>query len=330
MKLEHFQYIEEIVKCRSLSKAAKNLYITQPSLSVSIQKLESELGFQILDRSSHGVLLTKKGEEFLRIASEINGHIEKIKNLSHDQEEVPLLHMAAVPACCTSVVMELIAAQKKEGIRLSINLQELRPRDIMDSVLEGTNTIGIGSYLPSTRENIFRKAHANDLVIETLLEDHMAVFLSSRHPLSKSAGIRMDELKDDVPILFQNFEVMDEDYDESVCSHEIHRNYYCFLDRGSVREAIARGLGYSILPYLMALGDVNTEIGKISVVPLLDNTITFGLYLTYPRNAKRSDEENWVLHSVKAICDRLKEQLQQYWNRFDAESFGCPATKIYY
>ena len=62
MRLEHFQYIVEIARCKSMSKASKKLFITQPSLSTAIQGLETELGFQIFKRSASGVALTDKGD----------------------------------------------------------------------------------------------------------------------------------------------------------------------------------------------------------------------------------------------------------------------------
>ena len=83
MRLEHFQYIVEIARCKSMSKASKKLFITQPSLSTAIQGLEAELGFQIFKRSAAGVALTEKGEALLHIAEDIVFQLEQIKELSH-------------------------------------------------------------------------------------------------------------------------------------------------------------------------------------------------------------------------------------------------------
>jgi len=64
MKIEQLQYILEIDKCKSMSKASKNLYITQQNLSYSIKKLEDELNITILDRYSKGCALTEEGALF--------------------------------------------------------------------------------------------------------------------------------------------------------------------------------------------------------------------------------------------------------------------------
>lgn len=57
MQLEQFLYANEIAKCGSITQAAKNLFITQPSLTIAIQKLETELGFFLFNRSHKEIVL---------------------------------------------------------------------------------------------------------------------------------------------------------------------------------------------------------------------------------------------------------------------------------
>ena len=59
-------YVYEVYKEMSFSKAAKNLYISQPSLSAAIKKVEQRIGFPIFDRSSTPVQLTNLGKEYIR------------------------------------------------------------------------------------------------------------------------------------------------------------------------------------------------------------------------------------------------------------------------
>ena len=66
MKIEQIQYILEIYKTGSISKAAQNFYMSRPNLSNSIRNLENEVGFDILERGTDGVTFMKKGEAFVR------------------------------------------------------------------------------------------------------------------------------------------------------------------------------------------------------------------------------------------------------------------------
>ena len=59
-------YIYEVYKEMSFSKAAKNLYISQPSLSAAVKKAEAQIGFPIFDRSTTPIRLTELGREYIR------------------------------------------------------------------------------------------------------------------------------------------------------------------------------------------------------------------------------------------------------------------------
>ena len=64
-------YIEEIVKTGSFSQAAANLYISQPSISACVKRLEQKIGEPLFDRSVTPVQLTQCGEAYLRAARQI-------------------------------------------------------------------------------------------------------------------------------------------------------------------------------------------------------------------------------------------------------------------
>ena len=74
------KYVYEIWKNQSFSKAAKKLYISQPSLSATVAKLEGELGFQIFDRSIHPITTTAKGRIYLSFLQEIYEAEIQLKN----------------------------------------------------------------------------------------------------------------------------------------------------------------------------------------------------------------------------------------------------------
>ena len=64
MTLQQLKYVIEVSRSRSISKAAQNLFISQPSLSNSIRELEKEIGIAIFSRTNKGILITQEGSEF--------------------------------------------------------------------------------------------------------------------------------------------------------------------------------------------------------------------------------------------------------------------------
>jgi len=71
MTIQQCKYVLEIAKTGSFSEAAKQLFIAQSSLSISVKTLEQELDIKIFERSGNGVYLTEEGAEFVRYARQI-------------------------------------------------------------------------------------------------------------------------------------------------------------------------------------------------------------------------------------------------------------------
>ena len=69
--LKYMDYAYAVYEEKSFTKAAEKLYISQPSLSLTIKKLEDELGFLIFDRSGKETTLTPLGEKYIQAIKEI-------------------------------------------------------------------------------------------------------------------------------------------------------------------------------------------------------------------------------------------------------------------
>ena len=65
MRIQQLQYLEKIAEKGSINEAAKELYLSQPSLSNAVKELEHEMGVQLLLRTKSGVTLTHDGREFM-------------------------------------------------------------------------------------------------------------------------------------------------------------------------------------------------------------------------------------------------------------------------
>ncbi len=76
MSLEQLKYLIEVANCKSINKAAQNLYITQPALSIAINSLEEELQYPLLKRTKKGVLLTEDGVRVLQEAQMVLNTIQ--------------------------------------------------------------------------------------------------------------------------------------------------------------------------------------------------------------------------------------------------------------
>ena len=71
MTLAQLRYVVTIADCKSMNKAAGELYISQPSLSSAIRDLEEEIGISIFYRTNRGITVTMEGNEFLGYARQL-------------------------------------------------------------------------------------------------------------------------------------------------------------------------------------------------------------------------------------------------------------------
>ena len=90
---QEYEYIYEIFKTGSFSKAAENLYITQPALSMSVKKLESSIGMALFDRSARPLQLTEAGKIYVESIERFIALEEDLNNKIHDIDELKTGHL---------------------------------------------------------------------------------------------------------------------------------------------------------------------------------------------------------------------------------------------
>lgn len=87
--MQEYEYVYQVYKEKSFSKAAKNLFISQPALSATIKKIETKLGVQLFERTTTSVTLTEAGEAYIDTArkimeleSDLAVYLEDLSNLN--------------------------------------------------------------------------------------------------------------------------------------------------------------------------------------------------------------------------------------------------------
>ena len=311
MRLEHFQYIVEIARCKSMSKASKKLFITQPSLSTAIQSLETELGFQIFKRSASGVALTDKGESLLHIAEEVVFQLEQIRELSDPGNATAVtINIAAVPVFCNALMMDLIQQVHRDYPFITLNIMELRPCKILPALISGTADIAIGCYQPSTKQQILQEANKNGFSIEPVFQDRMICFLPRNHPLSRAGRVTFPELQEcGIPRAVYNDHVLMDSFDCITASDapeaEVGKDSFLFTDRSSIKKAVSKGLAYATLPRLMAYDDIYVTSGMIIPVALGDTNLGLTMFLAYPARGSLSHSATVTLNAIRTLFEKI-------------------------
>lgn len=194
MTLQQLKYADAVAATGSISEAARQLFVTQPTLTESLRALEEELRVAIFTRSSRGVAVTREGEEFLASARQILDDAARIqekytgKAVRRPQFAVSCQHYAfAVEA-----FMEVVKACETD--RYDFTLRETVTSEIIDDVARHRSEIGI-LYLSRRNERAITKIlRREELAFEELFTAKPHVFLGKRHPLAKKRIVRPYDL----------------------------------------------------------------------------------------------------------------------------------------
>lgn len=172
MDLKEFEYVLTINEERSFSKAAKKLFISQPSLSQYINRLENQLGVTIFDRNTIPLSLTYEGELYIESIHSIINIINNMKKKFDDITELKLgrINIGLTPSKANSPLPEILPVFKEKypGIEIIITeatsseLEDLLSKGVVDVCLMNLpiKTKGL-EYEAIVKENIFIAAPPN-------------------------------------------------------------------------------------------------------------------------------------------------------------------------
>lgn len=186
MNFTQLEYFRQIYLTGSFSGAAKKLGITQPALSLQIQRLEEELDFKLLDRSHRPLKLTQEGEAFYQKSVEILQQIEQLKDVALDlvEEVKGTLRIGIIPTLSPYLVPLYAGLLKKEYPALQTEIFELKTEDIITELKMGQLDTGIIST-PISESN---------LKIEPIFYEMFFAYVSEKHDWFKNSSINLDEL----------------------------------------------------------------------------------------------------------------------------------------
>ncbi len=305
MRIEQLQYVITIAECRSLSRAARDLFITQPTLSVSLQNLEAELGFQIFKRSHMGMELTEKGQEFYQIALRIHKELQRIHRLTEDAPANQEVHLVAVPAFCSGAMHALLAQIKTDLPELLLSISEVSRSNLLPALLEQRADLCVGVFIGDEEQQLMQSAAQNSIVIEPLMQDEMYIYLGPAHALAHDEQVFLSDLNNTDMLLFRDDKTDDE------ISHRPSGSYYRFSDRDSLMKAVSKNLGYAVLPSLMSYDNLYVETGLISVLPMADGEISATFYLAYSSATPLSESAQQVANRIRTLSRDIHNRVRR-------------------
>lgn len=195
------KYAVEIANTRSISKAAENLYTSQPNLSRAIKELENDLKFKIFKRSSKGIETTIEGEEFLLYARNALAQIKKIESIYETRNALKLRLSVCVPrASYFSYAFSEFSKSLDKSCPAEIVYKETNSMRSIINVVKEEYDLGIVRY--QSAFDIYFKSlfEEKKLNYEVLNEFSYVLAVSKNNPLADKDVIETKDLENFIEI----------------------------------------------------------------------------------------------------------------------------------
>lgn len=238
MDLLQLKYFQEVAKHQHLTKAAKELNVSQPALSKMISKLEQRLGYQLFDRTGRQIQLNSLGEAYLKIVENIFFELKKgekeLAFLTEKQKDLVTVAVTIPP-----ILPQLLGGFLKQHPKARFR-QYQAFADRMKTQLEtGEIDVGISTF-PIEGDNI---------EWFPVIEEEMLLAVPLSHPLAEQKSIYLNEVENDPFIVLPpgyGFRKMT----ESFCAKAGFYPDFAFEgDEASVTyELVEKGLGIAFSP----------------------------------------------------------------------------------
>ena len=243
MNLRALNYFVKLAELRHFSKAADACFVSQPTLSTQIKKLEEELGVQLVERTPKQIMVTPIGEEIADRARLVLSDIDQIKAVARRSGDPATgnLRLALFPTLAPYLLPHVVPSIRKRYPNLRLQLSEEKTEDILQMLHRGKLDAALLA-LPIPDEG---------LEMEILFKEPFVLALPADHPLGKRETVQLDDLNGSELLLLEEGHCLREHALE-VCAlagaHE--RVDFHATSMETLRQMVAADVGITLMPVL--------------------------------------------------------------------------------
>ena len=253
MTLTQLEYIVAIDTHRHFATAAKKCYITQPTLSMQVQKLEEELGLKIFDRSKQPVVPTEAGQEIIHQARVILAESRKMFELVQEQQNVLSgeLRIAIIPTLAPYLLPRFVGNFMRKYPDVKLVAEELQSSQIITALVNETIDAGI----------LVTPLNEPGIEEHPVFYEEFVVYTSPHLPLFKQATVQMDHLPSGDMWLLKQGHCFRNQMENLCKKHDGNQGQQFSYESGSLetlKKLVEQERGFTLLPEL-ATNDIPVQ-----------------------------------------------------------------------
>lgn len=246
MEIHQLRYVLAIAETGNFTRAAELSFITQPSLSQQIKKLETELGHKLFHRLGRRAVPTEAGLAFIdrarRILAEVDDALREIRD---DPSLGRRIVVGAIPTVAPYLLPQLIDRARSQFPHLVVHTREDFRTDLVQATVAGDLDLALCS-LP---------VQDHRLAVEPLFSEPLLLVVGRGHPLATKKEILVADLADETFILLGDGSTVTMAIQRFFGDHDFEpRIGHRCAQVSTVKALVATGLGISILPQVTRSG----------------------------------------------------------------------------
>jgi len=261
LKLKDLRYLVAVADTRHFGRAAERSFVSQPTLSAQLKKLEEYLGVQLIERAPKRVALTAAGEEIVERARRILDASEEIVEIAKGHRD-PLagrLKLALLPTIGPYLLPNIATKLRKHLPRLELMLYEYQTDVMLEKLHTGEIDVGILALPVAT----------DGLETRELYKEPFTVAMPSDHRLSGRASIKVDDLRDETLLLLEDGHCLRDQALDICAGSGLHEKQdFRATSLETLRQMVASGIGITLLPELAGRGAYGAARG-VTIKPFV-------------------------------------------------------------
>lgn len=258
MTITQLKYVLAVAEHQNFTKAAEKCFVTQPTLSMQIQKLEDQLDIQIFDRSKKPIELTEVGRKIVNQAKNIVNEADRITDIVDQQKGFigGEFKIGIIPTVMPTLLPMFLKSFIKRYPKIRLKIEELNTEEIMQRINDGHLDAAIAAT-PLKNEQIKERV---------LFYEPFVGYIPSNHRLTSKKTIEVSDLNINDMLLLEDGHCF-RDGVLNLCNAKKTKDLSEFqLESGSFEMLVKltnEGMGMTLLPYLHTLDLKEKEQEKL-------------------------------------------------------------------
>ena len=297
MNLRALQYFVKLADLRHFSKAADACFVSQPTLSTQIKKLEDELGVQLVERSPKNIMLTPVGEEIADRARLVLSDIDQIRAVARRSGNPAdgILRLGLFPTLAPYLLPHVVPGLRETYPNLTLQLAEEKTENILAMLRQGELDAGLLA-LPINQEG---------LEIKPLFKEPFVVAVPGEHPLAARKSISLADLENTELLLLEEGHCLREHALEVCALSGAHERVdFHATSMETLRQMVAAGVGVTLMP-LLAVKPPMAETGNVVIRPFEDPAPSRTIALAWRSSSALSGFLSKLAGSLKILPPAL-------------------------